>query len=337
MVFETSTETLPENENSYFALSPEDVAAIAIYSLAWHVKDNTWFLNAPWMDRWLFSIFRNFKRTQRKTADDEFAMEYLAYYLTLLEILHRALPDFQVKIINAHRDNPVDVDLIIDIGNSRTNGILVETLPQSSTDLNNSYLLQIRDLTQPENVYAEPFATRVEFSEASFGDQAHSKLSGRKTTAFVWASAVRMGPEAARLATQARNAEGATGLSSPKRYLWDEKAYKPTWRYNTGGNFEPMATRGSFVQQLNHLGTPIACLDDPEITRNPIYKNQEKEIVFESNYTRSSLMMFLLAEVLMQALVTINSPAGRARRELSDVAPQAKTHNFYSSHCYAYS
>ena len=320
LVYDTTVETPPEGDIHYHALSPNDVAANAVYALAWHVRDNTWFLNSPWVDRWLFSIYEKWQKgNKRHNQDAEYAMSYLANYLTLLELLHRFVPELKVKVINPDRDIPVDVDLIIDIGNSRTTGILVETLPQTLTDLNNSYLMQIRDLSQPENIYTEPFATRVEFSEALFGDDAYSKLSGRKTSAFNWPSAVRMGPEAARLATKARSAEGSTGMSSPKRYLWDERMWKPTWRYNTGGGYEPMVTRGSFAQQVNHMGTPLSCFDDAAIARNPLYRNQEREIAFESQFTRSSIMMFLMAEVIIHTLVTINSPAQRGRRELSDL------------------
>ncbi len=320
LAFDSTVEEPPSEGEHYFALSPNDVAANAVFSLAWHVRDNTWFLNAPWVDRWLFALHDGWLSASRKSSGDSpYVMEYLANYLTFLDLLRRLLPDTRVRVINPYRDTPVDVDLILDIGNSRTTGILVETPPQRATNLNNSYLLQIRDISAPENIYTEPFATRVEFCEASFGDDAYSKLSGRKTPAFPWPSAVRMGPEAARLSTRAKCAEGTTGMSSPKRYLWDERIWKPTWRYNTGGNYEPMVTRGSFAKQVNHMGTPISCFDDPSISRNPLYRNQEREIAFESQFTRSSLMMFLMSEVLIQALVTINSPAQRGRRELSDL------------------
>ncbi|MDR1396300.1 MAG: virulence factor SrfB [Desulfarculales bacterium] len=320
LVFDTTVEEAPPGETHYHALAPGDVAANAVFSLAWHVRDNTWFLNSAWVDRWLYAIYEKFRKKAKKYDDGlEHTMLYLANYLTLLELLHNLLPSFKVKVINPQRDIPVDVDLIIDIGNSRTTGILVETMPQRLTDLNNSYLMQIRDLSRPENIYTEPFASRIEFSEAQFGDEAYSKLSGRRTMAFNWPSAVRMGPEAARLATQARNAEGTTGMSSPKRYLWDERMWKPTWRYNTGGDFEPMVTKGSFAQQVNHMGTPLSAFDDPLLARNPLYRAQEREIAFESQFTRSSIMMFLMAEVIIQTLVTINSPAQRGRREMSDL------------------
>ncbi|MDR1686476.1 MAG: virulence factor SrfB [Desulfovibrio sp.] len=319
LVFDTEVEEPPEGGDGHFALSRDDVDAGAVFGLAWKARDNAWFLNAAWVDRWLFSGREEYRAAKGKKAESFFVMEYLAEYLTFLEFLHRILPGDRVRVVNPDRDAPVEADLILDIGNSRTTGIIVETAPRQSTDLNNSYLLQIRDLSAPENVYAEPFATRIEFVEPSFGDEAASRLSGRRNPAFVWASAVRMGPEAARLSALSRGAEGATGMSGPKRYLWDERICKPGWRFNTGGAYEPMVTRGSFARQVNNMGTPLSCLDDPAVARNPLYRGQEREIAFESHFTRSSLMMFLLAEVIMQALVTVNSPAQRGRRGLSDL------------------
>jgi hypothetical protein len=318
-VFDTEVEDPPEDGDARFALSPDDVDANAVFGLAWRARDNAWFLNSAWVDRWLFSLRERYREDKGKKTESLFAMEYLAEYLTFLEFLHRLLPGAEVRVVNPERDAPVEADLILDIGNSRTTGIIVETAPRQSTDLNNSYLLQIRDLSAPENVYAEPFATRIEFVEPSFGDEAASRLSGRRNPAFVWASAVRMGPEAARLSALSGGAEGATGMSGPKRYLWDERIHRPGWRFNTGGAYEPMVTRGAFARQVNNMGTPTACMDDPSIARNPLYRGQERETAFESQFTRSSLMMFLLAEVIMQTLVTVNSPAQRGRRGLSDL------------------
>ena len=102
-----------------------------------------------------------------------------------------------------------------------TTGILIETRAQSITNLNDSYLLQLRDMDQPEHVYTEPFETRIEFSEISFGNDALSRRSGRRTPAFVWPSPVRIGPEAGRLSTQSLCVEGSTGMSSPSsRTSW---------------------------------------------------------------------------------------------------------------------
>ncbi len=324
LMFDTNVEDRPAQGEQYHALSPQDVTAHGHFMLAHLVRDNSWFLNAAWVDEWLHGLYDAWKQSQHRGRGAwhdgyPYVLEHLASYLTWLDVVRLALNDLAAQVINPDRDTPVDVDLVLDIGNSRTTGILVETLPQRITNLNDSYLLELRDLSQPEHIYSDPFETRVEFADAAFGNDALSRRSGRQTPAFAWPSAVRIGPEAARLATQAVCAEGTTGMSSPKRYLWDERPWQQSWRYNTGGKSEPMVSRGLFPRQLNPQGTPLSCFDDPMFKKSPALQKQQPEPIFESLFTRSSLMLFMLGEILTQALVTINSPATRARRELPNL------------------
>jgi hypothetical protein len=318
LAFDMSVEEPPSDMDAYFAVSPGDVDAHADYALAVKVRDNAWFLNQAWVDDWLRNAWTAFRSQRKNCNDDAPELEYLAGYLTMLDVLNKALGNTAVQVVKP-AETPIDVDLVLDIGNSRTTGILVETRAQRSTDLNDSYLLQLRDMDRPEHVYMEPFETRLEFSEAGFGDDSLSRQSGRRTPAFVWPSPVRIGPEAARLSTQALCAEGITGMSSPKRYLWDERDWTTGWRYNMRGEQEPRVTRGPLPRVLNQSGTPLCCMDDRLFRNHPILRRQDTDIAFDSKFTRSSLMMFLLVEVLQQALVTINSPGQRVRRELPNV------------------
>ncbi len=324
LIFDTNVEPAPESGERYYALSPNDVSAHGTFSLAHHVRDNGWFLNEAWIDTWLLQIYDTYRTSQHRGRgswrdENTYVLEHLASYLTWLEMVRLMVQNLIVQVINPEREQPVEVDLVLDIGNSRTTGILVETLPQRITNLNDSYLLELRDITQPQHIYSEPFETRIEFTEANFGDDLLSRRSGRRTPAFAWPSAVRVGPEAARLATRAVCAEGSTGMSSPKRYLWDERPWQQSWRYNTGLPQEPMVIRGLFAKQVNCEGTPLSCFDDPYFKRSKILRKQEKELAFASHFTRSSLMLFMVGEIITQALVTINAPATRSRRDLPNV------------------
>ena len=321
----------------YAALSTQDVSAHAHFRLAWHIRDNAWFLKEAWIDEWLQDIWNKRANKRRDEDDSRREMEHFAAYLTMLEMLNICLtPDedkpregqstkkkdsIRVYVINPSQHMPINVDLVLDIGNSRTTGILVETRVQSATNLNSSYLLQLRDMDKPEHIYTDPFETRIEFSEICFGNNALSRRSGRRTPAFAWPSPVRIGPEAARLSTLSTCAEGSTGLSSPKRYLWNERDYLQSWRFNTQGKGEPYVTRGPLMARVNSSGTPLYYIETrhPSVVRNPILKKQDDCAAFESLFTPSSLMMFLLIEVLQQALLTINSPGQREWRGMSDV------------------
>ncbi len=326
VAFDTRVENKPQHaEGNYYALSPEDLNAASEFLLAWRVRDNSWFVNEQWVDQWVKQIHDAWQATRGGYQDEygeQFYLKHVAHYMTWLDAARRAMGNVRVKVSDSNRSDAIDVDLILDIGNSRTTGILVETASNEKTDLNNSYLLELRDLTNPNFIYTDPFQTRVEFLEANFGSEQLSRRSGRSSPAFTWPSCVRVGPEAVRLSTFANCAEGHTGMSSPKRYLWDEKSWTPTWRYNTQSESEPMVSKGIFPKQLNQLGTPRDCFKEGSRLQRwrttPALRQQTDEPVYDSHFTRSSLMMFMTAEIVTQALVNINSPASRARRTMSD-------------------
>ena len=324
LAFDMQVEQPPEAEGISFALSQADVAAHAVFSLAHKARDNAWFLNEGWVDQWLkesWTAFYKQKGQRMPPAYEDCTLVYLASYLLLLDVLQTAIRGVKVQVINPANAQPVEVDLVLDIGNARTTGMLVETRVQKSTDLNDSYLLQLRDMDKPEFIYTDPFETRVEFSVTNFGNEAYSRRSGRKSQPFNFVSAVRTGLEATRLASLSASAEGTTGMSSPKRYLWDERNWEATWRYNAKGTGERelMVTTGPLAALINDSGTPLCCTEDKRFTRNPMLRRQEKDIAFESKFSRSSLMLQLFIELLQQALMTINSPAQRSRRELPDI------------------
>ena len=93
-------------------------------------------------------------------GDDEWLarpLEHLAHYLTLLAVLDEAgaLPDvrFQDTVSAASSRAGVAVDLLLDIGNSRTVAMLSEAGATAGLrDANAISLLPIRNLTQPWRV-----------------------------------------------------------------------------------------------------------------------------------------------------------------------------------------
>ncbi|WP_323159233.1 virulence factor SrfB, partial [Pseudomonas marginalis] len=146
------------------------------------------------------------------------------------------------------------------------------------------YELSLRDLSLPYQVYSEPFQSRIEFAQAEFGKQDFSIKSGRND-AFMWPTIGRVGPEANRMAAQRLGTEGSTGISSPKRYLWDDTSYSPGWRFSRAfgqTDREPLATAAPMTYLLNDQGEPLFRLSQDY--RMP---------VFSPNYSRSSLMTMM--------------------------------------------
>ena len=332
-LFDTTIEEREQPTGQYFALCDGGVAENARFALSPKSRDNAWFLNTLWVDEWIAEIYdahqtarHNGRTTWRENTP--FIMEHLATYLTLLEALAASGTVPTVRVVDPAHLTPVDVDLVLDLGNSRSTGMLVETLPQRQTNLNDSYLLQIRDLSQPDRTYTGPFATRIEFAEATFGNPRLSARSGRSTPAFVWPSVVRVGPEAARLAQHSVGAEGNTGMSSPKRYLWTSPP-APSNGASTRGAQAPSWSRPSPAACSSSRSTAKArrCAAST-IRASPrapkILRTQQPEVAFEAHFTRSSTMMFLLSEIIMHALATINSPAQRGEREQPDVPRRLK-------------
>ena len=314
-------------------LSPnqEDVNAGATFAVATATYALNWYLTQEWIVDWLKEVFKEASKGRDiDEREQELNQQYpLAHYLNLLSLMAIPveglqsqtapiieLPQFRV-IANRETNaiKPIPVDLILDVGNSRTCGILIEDHGQSGSGMQHNYVLKLRDLSAPEHVYTEPFESRVEFSQAFFGKDHCSVRSGRHD-AFQWPTIARIGGEAGRLAARRKGSEGSTGLSSPKRYLWDEKYYGQGWRFN--GSYvqdsNPLATAAPFANLIDERGEALHTIED-EMDRIP---------VFTPRYSRSSLMTFMLAEVLTQAISQINSPEQRIRQGHAGIPRQLR-------------
>jgi hypothetical protein len=59
------------------------------------------------------------------------------------------------------------------------------------------------------------------------------------------------------MAAQRLGTEGSTGISSPKRYLWDDQPYSPGWRFSQAfvkSDREPLATAAPLLYMINDQG-----------------------------------------------------------------------------------
>ncbi|MCB9946519.1 MAG: virulence factor SrfB [Rhodospirillaceae bacterium] len=322
MAFDTELRELEEGR-PYLVPTPRDSEEESRFAFVHEDAQNGWFLNEPWVDEWLDELFREFKAAQRPgrpLRDEDFPnpCEHWARYLTFLEALKEACGFPVIRMIDTvSRElnfEPIDVDLVLDVGNSRTCGILIEHNPDDRLDLNDAYVLELRDLTQPEQSHILPFESRVEFAHASFGKDSLSRRSGRGK-GFFWASVVRVGPEAVRLAGGVRGTEGTTGLSSPKRYLWDRRAINQVWRYNSVetdsvGHESPVS--GPFMAYVT---------EDGDVLRQ---KRGRGTSAVRAKFSRSSLFSFMLCEIILQAILMMNSPETRSRRKYADVPRQLR-------------
>jgi hypothetical protein len=294
-----------------------------------------WFLHKPakkegdepahnwgqWVRDWVDRCFRDFNSELRGASnddEDEGQFEAVARYLAFLELVREVAHPPKVRFIKEDTNTrPVDVELVLDVGNSRTHGILIERLPNQDTiDLATSYTLAIRDLQHPEVLYEGAFESDIELFGAQFGDEDLSWPSGRPR-AFFWPSAVRVGPEASHIRQAQEGNEVYSGLSSPKRYLWDVRPRVQEWRFPDKqyvSDNPPIVAR-RLRNKLNARGDVIGAVMTNRKHYERINGRVDEGGARLMTFSRSSFYSFMIAEIVWQALVQINCPDRREKRQ----------------------
>jgi len=252
---------------------------------------------------WVNSIFKAVKAEGSEQAPP-FAAS-MAAFMALIEGLRTAdlLPE--VTFLFPEGQN-VEVHLILDLGNSRACGIIAENEPGHPINLDECKKLEIRDLREPSEVYTEPFDTGFKFQPPLFYEPENPVPHAG--TSFLWPSIVRLGLEAANMDP---SDVGDTGMSSPKRYLWDNEQRPFPWYFNLPDSGLGKKIGAPFLKYLDDAGT---------------FKGDKAQPPFEPCYPASSMMTFLVLEILNHVYTQINSYSYRkfrghrqARRVLKSV------------------
>ncbi|WP_274967734.1 virulence factor SrfB [Succinimonas amylolytica] len=201
-------------------------------------------------------------------------------------------PPVVVRPFSRNGEEPIEVTMVLDIGNSRVCGLLLE----GRDSLKSSYSLELRDLSSPEQVYRNAFSSSVEFASPSFS----LKFPELGYQNFEWNSLVRTGNEAMHLSWLLSGNESRSGMSSPKRYLWDEDRARYAWIFNphTDTDNKPNLLESRIASLVNGAGVPL-------------YREPDSYPAMESGFSRSSLMMLLLMEIIAQAEQQINGISSR--------------------------
>ncbi|MFC1743298.1 virulence factor SrfB, partial [Candidatus Riflebacteria bacterium] len=245
-------------------------------------SSSTSFLSSSTLRTWVENIFKKVAFTGYENPPS-FGLA-LAAFMTLIEGLKKEgiLP--VVSIIQSEGES-VDVHLILDLGNSRACGIIAENEKGKPIQLDECKKLEIRDLSNPALTYTEPFDTSFKFYPSPFSS-AENPLSGAN---FRWPSILRLGSEAAKMES---SLVGRTGLSSPKRYLWSNALENYPWYFNLADDSQGQKINSPFFSSLDEFGN---------------YKGDAGAPPFEPRYPTSSMMTFLMLEILNHARAQINS------------------------------
>lgn len=233
--------------------------------------------------------------------------KFIAYYIYLINFLRLSEAAPKVTLYNP-TDGDVEVDMVLDIGNSRTCGVLFE-----DGDFTRSVMLELRDLSSPWLTYKNPFDMRLVYRRADFGNDLILPEE-----AFNWKSIVRVGEEARSLVYHSIEdsgiAERANNYSSPKRYLWDKKKSQARWEFlvTETDPFNVQQSPNIFLKNFTDMFDERGTFKEDADTVN-IFDMAPEETGSDCHYSRSSMMTFVMVEVLQQAIAQINSPAFRAK------------------------
>lgn len=266
-----------------------------------------------WVKDYIRELYLNRGETISETERP--FMKDLHNFLYFLKYMGSLKDTFPLVTLYPEDRMPIDVDLVLDIGNANTCGLLVENPTNNITDLEFKKVkkLRIQDLSQPNQYYEEPFSMRLAFSKTNFGGKLIHRednkiiiqdlvpnIINEDKRPFQWPSILRIGNEAHRLISK-HNIDINTGVetanhhSSPKRYIWDRVKSEVEWQFvNEGG--ASLHRTGLYITGLNNLFSENGELITDNTTSGAKYL-----------YSRSSLMTFVYIEIFLHALTQINS------------------------------
>lgn len=277
---------------------------IVIPLKAYEYCDNT---KQPWLNGYLQDLLHS---TDLKILEAGRRTKYLAFYTYFITYIHHLNLIPEVKLFNESGLPSIHTNLVLDVGNSRTFGLVAED--PLNISFSKSAVIELHDLETGE-IYKDPFDMRLCFKEERFGFSTNGSQ-------FKWPSIVRLGKEALRNIYQAEqdltsNESFDTSHSSPKRYLWDKKPFSGQWKFIAEKDRVAGPTRTTFIDGLQQQ-----FLNDGTFTPDPTKMGEF------SSYSRSSLMTFCFIEILLQARMQINSVGFRkkngnesTKREISRV------------------
>lgn len=252
--------------------------------------------DCEWVDDYLAELIHGSKENTELESPDGISthFRYIAYYITIISYLQKLgmTPDVTLY---TDTEEKKPVDLVLDIGNSRTCGVLFEDGDFTKVDM-----LELQDLTEPWKVYKKPFDMRLAFHHCNFGE---IDLPDQ----FSWQSFVRIGEEAIKLIYKSRPENGVsqrtTNYSSPKRYLWDGRKYAGQWDF--------LMTEDDEQTVFNHY-VNIKGLSEQFDSDGSLRKTNDGGSF--SSFSRRSLMTLVLIEIFQHANCQINGFAYRQKR-----------------------
>ena len=212
----------------------------------------------------------------------------------------------RIKILTDTAGGTTDIEtsLILDFGNSRTIGLIVEghntpiemksAIPLS---LLNHYMIEQKGSKYLEESNSDDI-TEFNYlinSVLKFRRGIFSKYKDSKN--FNFPSIVVMGTEAESMG-EAKLAQGRSGISGPKRYLWDDQERETFWYFHEMEKGESKTITGEILMHI-----------DPQ-DKKEFYEDDNSRAVSPPpmpTYPKRVMMIHAMVEILYQAFCQVNS------------------------------
>ncbi len=269
--------------------------------------DNEFFLmdycspkeNWSYIDEYIFKLVHpTLNNVSQIKGTNVHKMSYIASYIFLINYLAQNKLFPTIKLYKDQGVEVRNVDMVIDIGNSKTTALLIEdnsnfnqVKPLSLIDYTD--LLREKEGRAQIRSYNEPFDMRLAFRRVDFGS-----FGINDSKQFVYPSFIRLGQEASTLIHRACSSsweeESLSTYSSPKRYLWDYKPSKKEWEFLVLPGEE-----SDHILNIRGISSNLMSDGRIDVTGNSGGRS--------SHYSRRSLMTFAFLEMLSQANTQINS------------------------------
>lgn len=251
--------------------------------------------NCDWVDRYMLKTIHGVDDIEELKRLRMPKLRYLALYMFLMRYLSKFNEIPEITLFSDFNVGIGNVDLVVDIGNSRTCAVLFD-----GSDFTKCTPLELQNFSEPVKKdgeltkYRDSFDMRLAFRAADFG----GNFGLANSRQFVYPSFIRLGKEANQLIHKAANmnvgAEKNSTFSSPKRYLWDDRPQKKEWEfvYLAGEEEQNHSIYiPGITEQLNTDGS----------------LNLDGDGGLLMHYSRKTLMTFAFLEILSQAKLQINS------------------------------
>jgi len=294
------------DQRRYNAPSLEDVSLGSTFVLADDTSQLAGLLSEAWLNDWLREVLpRNrVAQTEPDAGSGQFEQEHIAHYVFLLQVLCEACAAPILRFASPARERKTATaaatELVLDLSDDVGLAVLLgHEADAAPSDMGRSCVLPIRDLGQPTRVHAGALPVRVEFDSAPFGYPRISRQSGR-SDAFNWASLVRIGDEADRLALRPDALTGTTGTGALARHVHDTAPITSLWRNSSQSGLSASgnvggASRGTAMKYLTDAGDFIGASTNLQPALRP-------------RFSRSSLVTLFIAELALHAVSVLNAP-----------------------------